>query len=149
MAIEPSDLLLGVHVAAGTSALLLGPLVLVARRWSRRQAAPAAGYQAAIAVLTTSALGLVCLAPSRLWWLAPFAIGTQAAVIGGWVLGRRESGGGATPGRIRLMGGSYVSLITALLVVSWGSNILAWVLPSIVGVVVVESAAARVGRRAN
>ena len=146
MTIEPAGLLLGVHVAAGAAALTVGPLALMGwrRRWGVWRPALAAGYQGTVAVLNTTALGLVALEPARLWWLAPFAIGTQAAVIGGWWLGGRDSGG-VSPARLRLMGGSYVSLITALLVVSWGSP-LAWVLPSVVGGAVLETAASRVGR---
>ena len=141
MAPDPSSLLLGLHVAAGAAALGLGPLAMVGRRWQR---ALGAGYQGAVAVLSTTALGLVAIDLARLWWLVPFAIGTQAAVIGGWWLGRHGSDR-VTPGRVRLMGGSYVSLITALLVVSWGHP-LSWVLPSAVGVFIVEAAAARAGR---
>lgn len=142
MAAEPSSLLLGVHVAAGAVALALGPATLLLHRL---RGPLAAGYQVAVAVLTTTALGLVAIDPAGLWWLVPFAVGTEAAVIGGSWLAHRTPGR-TTPWRVRLMGGSYVSLITALLVVSWGRNVLAWVLPSIVGVVVVETAAARVGR---
>jgi hypothetical protein len=43
--------------------------------------------------------------------------------------------------RVRVMGGTYVGLTTALLVVSWG-NPLAWIIPSAIGVPVVERAAA-------
>lgn len=142
MAMTASDALLGVHVAAGAVALALGPLALVVRGWRR---ALAVGYQVAVAILTTTALGLVATDPARLWWLVPFAVGTEAAVIVGWWLARGRPGR-VTPWRVRLMGGSYVSLITALLVVSWGSNVLAWVLPTILGVVIVETVAARAGR---
>lgn len=149
MALEPSSVLLGVHVTAGAAALVLGPLAVFASHRLPWRLVLATGYQIAVAVLTTTALGLVGLDPGRLWWLVPFAIGTEAAVLAGWWLGHDVTVGGrvqVTPARVRLMGGSYVSLSTALLVVSWGSSVPAWVLPSLVGVLVVETAAARAGR---
>lgn len=141
MAVDVPALVLWLHIGAGVAALAVGPLALITQH-RRTRAALAACYQLAVAVLTTSALGLVALSLGRLWWLLPFAIGTEAAVVGGWWLGRDRSRG-PTPARARLMGGSYVSLITALVVVSWGGNPLTWVLPTVIGVVAVETAAAR------
>lgn len=93
--------------------------------------------------MTTTALGLVAFAPGRFWWLAPIAALTQAAAAGGGWLRRR---GTRRPWQVRLLGGSYVSLVTALLVVSWGGWA-AWVLPTLVGVLAVETAAERARRR--
>lgn len=73
------------------------------------------------------------------WWLIPFALGTQAAIV----VGRRTS---HPARRIRLLGGSYVSLVTAFLVVSWESP-LAWILPTLVGIALVETAAGRTQKR--
>lgn len=129
---------LTVHIIAGTTGLALGPLLLIPR-WYRRLGG---AYQIAIVALTVTALVLVALDPSRLWWLAPIAVVTQVAAATGWFLTRRD---GRSPMATRLLGGSYVSLVTALLVVSWGGP-LAWVLPTVIGVVLVETAAARTPR---
>jgi hypothetical protein len=52
------------------------------------------------------------------------------------------------PRHVRLVCGSYVSLVTALLVVSWGS-VLAWILPTLIGTVLIERAATRPARPAR
>jgi len=129
-------ILLGVHITAGTTGLLLGPL----------------------------ALGLVALSPGRLWWLGLVAVATEAAALAGWAVRRRHPSGwlgwhirlmcgsylsfvtaalagwavrrrhpsGWLGWHIRLMCGSYLSFVTAALVVNWASP-LAWVLPTAVG----------------
>lgn len=75
--------------------------------------------------------------------VGPFAIalGTELAAAAGWQAGRRRRPGWR--GRqVRLICGSYVSLVTALFVVTWGS-LPAWVLPTVIGTVLVERAAHR------
>ncbi len=140
-----STLLLVTHVAAGVAALAFGPLAVLGRRrsWPARFD-PA--YQIGVAALAATALGLVALAPARLWWLIPIAVATEAAALGGWWLVRRGPDRW-TPWQVRLLGGSYVSLVTALFVVQWGTAV-AWLAPSVTGFVVVETAASLVGRRA-
>lgn len=163
--------LLGVHVAAGVGALVLGPLALLAAgppgrldrhgrldrqpRFDRqgrpgpagRQARSLLAYQAAVLAVCASALGLVALAWSQLWWLTFFAVGTAAAVIGGeWAVRRHPLGWAGWS--VRLTCGSYVAVVTALLVVSWPS-LLSWVLPTLVGAPLVEIAAARAARAAR
>ncbi len=134
-------ILMAVHVAAGVVGLLLGPLAVTAAIGGGRRNAATGAYQAAVAVITTTALGFVVL-DWRAWW--PFVIlagGTEAAVVAGWWAARHRPPGWL--GRhVRLVCGSYVSLVTALAVVSWGSP-LAWVLPPVVGAVLVERAAHR------
>ena len=106
-----SDLLLGAHVIAGTLGLLLGPLTLLAR--SQRQRATQRGYHAAVVVVAVSGTGLVALDPIALWWLLPLAALTYGCL---W------AGLHARPGRHRTclhgLGGSYIALVSALLVVS-------------------------------
>ncbi len=102
---------------------------------------PALAYQASVAVITTTAVGFAVL-DWRSWW--PFvilAVGTEAAVAAGWWT-RRQRSPGWHARHVRLICGSYISLVTALLVVSWDSP-LAWVLPTLVGTVMVERAARR------
>jgi hypothetical protein len=138
-------LVLSVHVVAGTGGLLLGPLLLLAGRAARGpRTVPArmtSAYQVAVAVLTVTALGLIAFDAARLWWLAPIAAGTEAAALGGRWAAQRGRRGWA----IRLLGGSYVALVTALLVVSWFSWA-SWVLPAALAVPVIEVLAFRAER---
>jgi len=121
---------LAVHVLAGCGGLLLGP-------WAVRSLRAEDAYVLAVAVLGTTALGLVALTPSS-WPLAPVAVATGLAAA----TGRRLRGRGRPGLRLRLSGGSYVALVTALLVVRTG-GVLAWLLPTAVGVLLLEAAAAR------
>ncbi len=124
-------ILLSVHITAGTTGLLLGPLALAVSKRAGWHPRLGVAYQGAVAVMTASALGLAALAPGRLWWLGLIAVATEAAALAGWVVRRRHR-----PGwlgwHIRLMCGSYPSFVTAALVVNWASP-LAWVLPTAVG----------------
>ena len=49
---------------------------------------------------------------------------------------------------VGLMAGSYVSLVTALLVVNW-SNPLAWILPTVIGTPLIARATARADRHVH
>ena len=122
------------HVAAGVAGLLIGPAAMAASLRDRRDTASASAYRAAVTVLTATAAGLVALNPG-LWPFLLLAAGTEAAVL----LARTAQ---PLDRHVRLVCGSYVSLVTALLVVSWGS-IRAWVLPTVIGTVLVERASRR------
>jgi peptidoglycan/LPS O-acetylase OafA/YrhL len=138
-------LVLGSHIATGSAGLLLGPLAMAApkhRGWHTRVGL---AYQVAIAALTVSALGLVAFAPGRLWWLALIACGTEVAALAGWREPRRRRPGWR-PRHVGLVAGSYVSLVTALLVVNWSSP-LSWILPTLIGTPLIARASARAARQ--
>ncbi|MGI8549830.1 MAG: hypothetical protein ACR2PL_03375 [Dehalococcoidia bacterium] len=138
-------LLLFIHICAGVTGLLLGPLAMTARKRRGLHTRAGTAYQVAVAVLTASAVGLAMLAWDRLWWFVLIAAGTEAAALGGlWV--RRRRFAGWLPWHVSLMCGSYVSFVTALLVVNWGSP-LAWILPTVIGSPLITRAAARVRPR--
>ena len=121
------------HIAAGIAGLLLGPPTLRAAVDGRRGTASSRAYLVAVTVLTATAAGLVALQPGPLWPFLLLALGTEAAVLAARHAGPADR-------HVRLVGGSYISLVTALLVVSWGS-IAAWVLPTVIGTFLVERAA--------
>jgi hypothetical protein len=125
------SMLLVAHVAAGVAGLLIGPAAMAASLRDRRHPVAATAYLSAVTVLTVTAGGLVALDPA-LWPFLILAAGTESAVL----LARSAQ---PIDRHVRLVCGSYVSLVTALLVVSWGS-ILAWVLPTVIGTVLVEGA---------
>ncbi len=135
-----------VHVVAGTAGLLLGPLAVVVLRSPATRRLAAVAYHVAVSVVALSALALAVLDWSRLWWLVPVAAATQAAALSGlWVKGRVAH----WPGwHVHLLGGSYVALVTGLLVVSWG-NPLAWILPAVLAQPPIALAKARVRRSAT
>lgn len=126
-------MLLVVHVGAGLAGLLTGPAAMAAARQGRPRSRAGLAYLVAVTALTLTAAGLVARKPGALWPFLLLALGTEAAVVGARLAGPLAR-------QVRLVCGSYVSLVTALLVVSWGS-VLAWVLPTVVGTVLVERAA--------
>ena len=72
------------------------------------------------------------------------AAATEVAALVGWEVRRRHASGWLG-WHIRLMGGSYISFVTAALVVNWASP-LAWVLPTVIGTPLILRAVKRAGR---
>jgi hypothetical protein len=127
---------LSVHVASGVVALALGPLALLAaRRQQRRFGRLRAAYYWSVLVVCASASAVSVLAWTRLWWLVPIAVLSYGLALAGH-LGSRHN----WPPWIRAhgWGGSYIALVTALLVVSARGEsalleVAAWILPAAIG----------------
>ncbi|WP_157944139.1 hypothetical protein [Blastococcus atacamensis] len=124
------DALLGVHVLAGSAGLLLGPAWLMARRAGARGRRAAAGYQVAVAAAAGTGAVLAVAAPG-LAWLLPVAVLTEGLAVGG-ALARRRGWHRWRTVQPHLLGGSYIALVTALLVAETGSPVL-WAVPAVVG----------------
>jgi hypothetical protein len=134
------EVLLAAHITAGTAGLLIGPIAMATpkrRGWHTRAGI---GYQVAVALLTTTAIGLTAFAPGRLWPLALIAVATETAALVGWRAQRRRTPGWL-PRHVGFMAGSYVSFVTAALVVNW-PNPFSWILPTVVGTPLIARAAA-------
>jgi peptidoglycan/LPS O-acetylase OafA/YrhL len=132
--------LLAAHVAAGATGLMLGPPVLwlLARRRSTKIGRRLEGaYLLAVGAVCVTALGLVSISFSAFWWLAPVAALTGIGAYAAHRLRRAPR-----TWRARLLGGTYIALVTALLVVSVGGW-LSWLLPSLIGAAAIEYVAAR------
>jgi hypothetical protein len=123
------DPLLLLHVTAGTAGLLLGPVWLVARLAGARARGPAAGYQVAVAGVAASGAVLAVSAPGP-GWLLPVAVATEALAVAG-ALARRRGWPRWRTVQPHLLGGSYVALVTGLLVAATGHPVW-WVLPALV-----------------
>lgn len=126
-----ADFSLALHITAGVLALTLGPLALLAARRRGPVNAVATAYHWAVLAVCVSAAALVAAAPGRLWWLLPVAAGSYALALLGLRTARRP---GSRARRLHLhgQGGSYIALVTALLVVSVGSP-LSWIAPTLIG----------------
>jgi len=120
--VMPHTVLLSVHIAVGVLGLLLGPLAM--RHDTRRLGSgqgPAGGVSGACvwAVLAVSLSAVVLVVGYRadLWWLVPVAVFTYALAV----LGRYGAPGGSAAGAhacVHGQGGSYLALVTALVVVA-------------------------------
>ena len=140
------EILLGVHIAAGSVGLVIGPLAMLAPKRAGRHTRLGLAYQAATMVLCLSALGLVAYRPA-LWWLGVIAAATWAAALGGWWMARRRPRGWVQ-WHLNLMCSSYISFVTALLVVNLGlGSPVAWIAPTLVGAPLIARANVRVASR--
>jgi hypothetical protein len=125
------------HVASGAVALALGPLALLLAARRRRGAAQLRdAYHWTVLVVCATATVVSVLAWARLWWLVPIAVLSYGLALAGHLGNRRHW---PLWMRAHAWGGSYIALVTALLVVSVpdGSPVLetvAWILPAAVGV---------------
>ncbi len=143
-------MLLNLHIAAGTLGLLLGPLAMWqdTRRLGRRQR-PAGGISAAypwtVLAVSLSAIALVIQYRHDLWWLVPVAGFAYAlAVLGRYATVRQFRGW--THAYVHGQGGSYIALVTALVVVALTVDgpldgpaaLVPWVLPTVVGTLLIE-----------
>jgi hypothetical protein len=124
------DTILAAHVVAGAVGLLLGPAWLTARLRGRRADPVAVGYHAAV-LLVSATGGVLAMTAPGLVWLLPVAVATEALAVTG-ALARRRCWPRWRTLQPHLLGGSYIALLTALLVVETG-NALFWVLPAVVG----------------
>jgi hypothetical protein len=126
-----------VHVASGVVALALGPLALLAAR-SHRRSFPwlRDTYYWTVLVVCTTATVVSVLAWARLWWLVPIAALSYGLALAGYLGSRHD-----WPPWVRAhgWGGSYIALVTALLVVSargvsGGLEAVAWIVPAAIGI---------------
>ncbi|WP_380171687.1 DUF2306 domain-containing protein [Kineococcus sp. DHX-1] len=136
--------LLATHIAAGCAGLFIGAAALLAPKRRGWHARAGLAYQVAVAVMTSTAVLLSLTAPAVRWGLLLIAVATEAAAVAGWVVARRRRPGWL-PVHVSLVAGSYVSFVTAALLVNWPSP-LAWVLPTLVGSPLIAWTARRVGR---
>ena len=124
------DVVLFLHVLLGTAGLLLGPAWLLARRRGRRAVGLATGYQVAVAGVAGSA-GVLAVTDPQLGWLLPVAVATEVLAVTG-ALARRRDWPGWRSWQPHLLGGSYIALVTGVLIAETGHPV-AWLLPALVG----------------
>jgi len=134
------DWLLTVHVLAGTAGLVLGPLWLLARQRGSGAWSVAVGYQSMLTVASVTGAVLAIREPGLIW-LLPVAALTQALAVTGALARRRRWRNWETV-QPHLLGGSYIALVTALLVAETGNPVF-WLLPAIVGQVPIAVAKRR------
>ena len=124
------DAVLYLHVVLGTAGLLLGPAWLAVRRRVGAATGLATGYQVAVAGIALSAAVLAVTDPA-LAWLLPVAAATEALAVSG-ALARRRGWSGWRSWQPHLLGGSYIALVTGVLIAQTG-NPLSWLLPALAG----------------
>jgi hypothetical protein len=129
---------LALDIVSGTAAMAAGALALVAAARRHPSDDPLVGaYLWAVLATCSTATVLALLEWSRLWLIVPLALVSSSllALAGYLALRRGWPKGVAAHG----LGGSYIALVTALLVVGAGdisttAEIVAWIMPIALGV---------------
>ena len=147
------DVTFAVHVVAGTVALLAGAVAIGSpkRRGVHTRAGEA--YHAAVLTVCVSAAVLSVLRWDSLWWFLPIAAGSYAFALVGYAAAKLRRANWLR-WHISGMGGSYIAMTTALLVVNWrnltGENGVqspwAWALPTLIGTPLLSIVRRRVTR---
>jgi hypothetical protein len=130
---------LGLHVAAGSAGLLLGPVLMLVPKRRGLHARLGVAYHWIFFALFLSAVGLAVLNPS-VWWLGVVGAGSYALALRGYLAARRRRPGWIYA-HVSGQGGSYIALVTAFLVVNWNAIAghagiifaVPWILPTLIG----------------
>jgi hypothetical protein len=129
-----------VHIALGTAGLILGPVAMTARKLPGLHTKAGEAYHWVMLGVCVSAGTLAILDWHRIWWFLPIAIGSYAFAFLGYVSAKRRWTGWLRA-HLAGQGGSYIAMLTALLVVNWETltgtrgivSPWAWALPTAVG----------------
>jgi hypothetical protein len=131
---------LAIHVAAGTTGLLLGPVAMLAPKRPGTHTRVGEVYHWTVFTLFCSAVALAILNWDEVWWLSLVGAGSYAFALMGYLAAKRRPRGWLGP-HISGQGGSYIAMVSAFMVVNWEAltgtpgfrSPLPWVLPTIVG----------------
>jgi hypothetical protein len=127
------DPLLALHIAAGATGLVLGPLTMRATKQRGPHTRMGEAYHWVMLTVAATASAMAVLAWHRIWWFLPIAVFSYGNAFVGYVAAKRRPRGWLRF-HIGGMGGSYIALVTALLVVNLGEALpIVWFVPTIVG----------------
>jgi hypothetical protein len=134
------SILLAAHVALGFAGIFLGPVAMLSRKAPGFHPRMGELYHAAVLGVCLTAAALAILDWGRLWAFLPVASGSYAFALVGYVAAKRRFHGWL---RVHVIGqgGSYIAMVTALLVVNWQAlfdvpgrtSFWAWAIPTLVG----------------
>ena len=135
-----ADTILLAHIALGTAGLILGPVAMTARKLPGLHTKTGEAYHWVMLGVCVSAGALAILDWGHLWWFLPIAVGSYAFAFLGYVAAKRRWKGWLRA-HLTGQGGSYIAMVTAVLVVNWETltgtrgavSPWAWALPTVVG----------------
>ena len=146
--VSAHEILFTLHVVAGALGLLLGPLAMWVERYPPHRSRAGSAYHWSVLAVALTAVGLVALGWPAKWWLLPLAgISYSLALLG--LLAPRRRRRRWERAYAHGQGGSYIALVTALLVVSLEgpASVLGWTVPTLVGLFLIERRVARLSDR--
>jgi hypothetical protein len=140
---------LSVHVGCGATGLVLGPVAMFSAKRKGRHTFAGEAYHWVFLVLFGSAIALAVLNWDQVWWLVPVGAGSYALALLGYLAGKIRWRGWLRS-HVTGQGGSYIAMLTALLVVNMGvSSPLPWLVPTVLGTPIIAWVNAQIaaGRR--
>ncbi len=137
---DTHDFLLTLHIASGVVALILGAVVIWTSRERPALDGRSAAYPWTVLAVSVTALGLLALDWPDLWWIGILAVFAYLLALLGFLAPRRRFAGWQVA-YAHGHGGSYIALVTALLVVALTVDgpikgpaaVAVWILPTLVG----------------
>lgn len=135
------EVVLRIHVVAGTAALVAGAIAMFSRKRRGLHMKAGSAYHWLVAMVCVSAVAMATLDWDRLWWFLPISMGSYAFALTGYRAAKRRSDRNWVTRHVSGFGGSYIAMVTALLVVNWRFitgvpgviSPLAWSLPTLLG----------------
>lgn len=145
--------LLFLHIVFGFSAVALGPIAMLSRKAPGLHPRVGELYHASVLGVCLTAGALALLHWERSWGFLPVAIGSYAFALVGYVAAKLRFRGWLRV-HVTCQGGSYIAMVTALLVVNWQTLFNApgrdalwpWLIPTLVGSPLIAWAARRASR---
>ena len=135
---------LWIHILSGGLGMLVG-LAAIWTTWRHRtHTASGEVYHWLVLLICVSAAGLAVLSWSSLWWFIPIAAVSYSFSFAAYRAAQRRRPGWLSK-YLRGLGGSYIALTTAVLVVSVPDLPVTWFLPAVLGTPIVEWASRRPG----
>jgi hypothetical protein len=129
---------LTVHVACGSAGLILGPIAMFSGKRRGTHTRTGEAYHWVFLVLFLSAVALAVLNWDEVWWLAFVGAGSYAFALLGYLSAKRRWRGWLIA-HVSGQGGSYIAMVTALLVVNTGgTSPLPWVVPTLIGTPIIS-----------
>lgn len=124
---------LAIHVACGSTGLVLGPVAMLSGKRRGTHTRSGEAYHWVFLVLFFSAVALAVLNWDEVWWLAFVGAISYALALLGYLAAKRRWTGWLRV-HVAGQGGSYIAMVTALLVVNaGGSSPLPWIMPTVIG----------------
>jgi uncharacterized membrane protein len=141
------DPFLIIHVVAATGGLVLGPVAMKAAKRRGRHTRAGSAYHWLMLATCVSAVGMAVLDWGRIWWFVPIAVFSYANALLGFLAVTIRWRGWLRE-HIAGMSGSYIALVSALIVVNAPkpAPLWLWFLPTLIGTPLIFLAIARVSR---
>jgi hypothetical protein len=142
-----------IHITAGASGLVLGPILALAAKRPGPHTRLGDVYHWTFFVLFVTAVALAILNWGEVWWLALVGVFSYAFALRGWLAAKRRRPGWIAA-HVSGMGGSYIAMTTALLVVNWENitgaggleSALPWFVPTLIGTPLIAYTIAEIAR---